>query len=90
MINRSLLFRTAWRNARNAAAAHGIALRAAFRDALRRAWAAMKEMARPSPAPSIAAELAVICAETAARKAAGEHLSSTRPWRFANASMVAW
>lgn len=88
MIDRSLLFRTAWRNARNAAAAHGIALRAAFRDALRRAWAAMKAMARP--AVSLAAETAAMIASIRAGKEAGERFVSSKPWRFANSSTVAW
>lgn len=88
LLNRSLLFRTAWRNARNAAAAHGIALRVAFRDALRRAWAHAKAM--PRPHVDLTAATAALCADIRARKAAGENFFSTKPWRFANAATVAW
>lgn len=88
VIDRSLLFRTAWRNARSAAAAHGIPLREAFRDALRRAWAHAKAMARP-PA-SIATATDALVADIRAGKAAGERFVSSKPWRFANAATVAW
>lgn len=88
LLNRSILFRTAWRNARNAAAAHGIPLRAAFRDALRRAWAHAKAMARPPL--DLTAATGELVADIRAAKAAGERFVSSKPWRFANAAQVAW
>lgn len=87
-LNRSLLFRTAWRNARNAAAAHRIPIREAFAAALRRAWADFK--ARMRPTISIATATDTLIADIRARKAAGENFFSTKPWRFANAAQVAW
>lgn len=87
-IDRSTLFRTAWRNARAAAAARGVSVRSVLAEALGRAWDAMKAAARAAAA--LAAETAAMIASIRASKAAGVRFGTSKPWRYVNAGAVAW
>lgn len=87
-LNRSILFRTAWRNARLAAMSSGRALRAEFAKALRAAWASVKALARSATATAsaLASTAGAIAAELRAAKSAGVTFGTAKPWRFANAA----
>ena len=83
-INRSRLFTIAWRCARRSAAESGRTLRAVFAEALRQAWATLRD---PQSLDNvIAREVDTIIAGIRAEKAAGTfRLVVGRGWRFANA-----
>lgn len=86
MIDRSHLFRLAWRKAHIAAVASGRRLRAVFPEALRQAWATLRD-AR-SIESVMAREFGAIITEVRAQKAAGTfRLGMSRGWRFANAGV---
>ena len=86
MIDRSRLFRLAWRTARSLAASTGRKLRAEFPGALRAAWATLKDS--NSIENVMAHEFDAIIAGIRAQKAAGPfRVPTSRGWRFANAGV---
>ncbi len=85
MVNKSLLFRTAWAHARVLADRQGFDLRDAFAIALRQAWARLRQDAACRAA--LAAATADSIARIRATKAAGVPVLTPGRWRFANASL---